>query len=178
MRFLAGILVTLLALAVGAFVVTWFGLFPAGADTGYLPMEKWAANRAVNTEIRREMPHPPYPYGPSTDAVVLAGAKLYMQNCALCHGSGAAEESATAKGMYIKPPQFPKHGVDDDPEGETYWKIEHGYRFTGMPSYKAKLTEEQIWQIAYFLKRAPHDLPTAAKAVWDGQGTVALHAPK
>jgi mono/diheme cytochrome c family protein len=168
MRFLAGILVTLLGLALGAFVVMWFGLFPAGADVGYFPMEKWLANHAVNTQIRREMPRAPYPFGPPTDQVILAGAKLYMQNCAFCHGSGNSQDTPTAKGMYIKPPQFPRHGVDDDPEGETYWKIEHGYRFTGMPSYGGKLSEEQIWQIAYFLKRAPDDLPPAAKAVWNG----------
>lgn len=167
MRFLAGVLFTLVLLGAGAFAVTWFGVFPAGADAPYLPGEEWGAKRDVNVQIRREMPRPPYPYGPPTDAVLAAGARLYMQNCAYCHGSGAAQETLTAKGMYIKPPQFPKHGVDDDPEGETYWKIEHGYRFTGMPSYKGLLTEEQIWQIAYFLKHPAAQLPPEAKAIWN-----------
>jgi mono/diheme cytochrome c family protein len=57
--------------------------------------------------------------------------------------------------------------VDDDPTGETYWKIEHGIRFTGMPSFKGTLTEEQIWQIAYVLKHGSKDLPAAAAASWN-----------
>ena len=46
------------------------------------------------------------------------------------------------------------------------WQIEHGIRFTAMPSYKGNLTEEQIWQIAYFLKNLPDHLPPAAQAEW------------
>ena len=169
MRFLAGVVATLVVLALGGFLVMWLGLFPAGADTGYFPMEKMLANRAVNAEIRREMPQPPYPYGPPTDETLAAGAKLYMANCAVCHGSGStgSRETMVAKGQYVKPPQFSKHGVDDDPEGETYWKIEHGYRFTGMPAYNGLLTEEQIWQIAYFLKRPAEQLPADAKQIWE-----------
>ncbi len=33
--------------------------------------------------------------------------------------------------------------VEDDPEGVTFWKIEHRIRWTGMPSWKASLTEQQ-----------------------------------
>jgi mono/diheme cytochrome c family protein len=71
-------------------------------------------------------------------------------------------------GLYVRAPQFTRHGVDDDPDGETYWKIEHGIRFTGMPSFKGALSEEQIWQIAYFLKRGTADLPPAAARMWNG----------
>lgn len=178
MRFLAGVVVTLVVLALGGFLVMWFGLFPAGADTGYFPMEKYLANHAVNAEIRREMPQPPYPYGPPTDETLAVGAKLYMQNCAVCHGSGdkPAAEPMLAKGQYVKPPLLSKHGVDDDPEGETYWKIEHGYRFTGMPAFKGMLTEEQIWQITYFLKRPADQLPAEAKKIWD-EPVPAMMAP-
>lgn len=164
--YLLGILTVIIVLALGGFAVAWYGLMPMGADAGYFPNEKYFANHAVNAQIRREMPRPPYPYGPATDAVILAGAKAYMMNCAVCHGSAGSPESNIAKGMYVEPPQFPKHGVDDDPEGETYWKIEHGYRFTGMPSFKGTLSEKTIWQITYFLKRGSENLPPAADAVW------------
>ena len=59
---------------------------------------------------------------------------------------------------------------DDDPAGETYWKIEHGIRFTGMPSYAGTLGEEQIWHIAYFLKNGTETgtvkMPAAAEKAW------------
>jgi mono/diheme cytochrome c family protein len=58
--------------------------------------------------------------------------------------------------------------VSDDPAGETYWKIEHGIRFTGMPAFVGSLSEEQIWQIAYFLSHGMDKLPPAADAIWTG----------
>ncbi len=167
-RFLSGFIAAVLLLAIGAFVAVKFGLVPARADTPPMPMEKWAAHTSLDATIEREQPQPPYPYGPPTDATIAAGAKLYMANCAVCHGSPGKAETAIAKGLYVAAPQFTKHGVSDDPAGETYWKIEHGIRFTGMPAFVGSLSEEQIWQIAYFLSHGMDKLPPAADAIWTG----------
>lgn len=164
--FLLGVAAVIVVLIAAAFATVWFAWMPVGADVPYFPLERWAANHMIEATIGREAPQPPYPFGPSTDAIVTAGAKAYMTNCAVCHGSAGSDPSNISQGMYVKAPQFTKHGVDDDPEGETYWKIEHGYRFTGMPSFKGALSEETIWQITYFLKRGMSNLPPDADAVW------------
>ncbi len=123
------------------------------------------AHVSLDATIARDAPQPPYPYA-SSDAAIVAGSKLYVQHCAMCHGLADSEPTTLARGLYIRPPQFTKHGVDDDPEGETYWKIEHGIRFSAMPSYKGTLTEEQIWQLTYFMKNLPDHLPAAAQVEW------------
>jgi thiosulfate dehydrogenase len=165
-RFLGGFLAAIALAAIVVAVVVNVGWFPAGADQPYFPMERKMAKVALNTAIKREMPQPPYPFTP-TDADLAAGAKGYMENCAVCHGSGSGGESHIVKGMYVEPPQLNKHGVDDDPAGETYWKIEHGIRFTGMPAFKGILPEKDIWQIAFFLKHGSKDLPPAVAAIWN-----------
>lgn len=168
-RYLAGVISVIVFVAVVGLAAVFLGYVPARADTPKASaLEKWAAETSLDATIAREAPQPPYPYGPVTDATVVAGAKLYMTNCAVCHGSKGSDESNLARGLYIPAPQFTKHGVDDDPEGDTYWKIEHGIRFTGMPSFAGSLTEEQIWQITYFLKRGTDNLPAAADAIWNG----------
>jgi len=164
-RFIAGVVSTLVVLALGVFVAVKFGLVPATADVPPPTMEKMMAHMSLDATIDRDAPQPPYPVA-SSDAAIIAGAKLYTTNCAVCHGTGVGEPTNIAKGFYIRAPQFVKHGVDDDPEGETYWKIEHGIRFTAMPSYKGNLTEEQIWQLTYFMKNLPDHLPAQAKAEW------------
>jgi thiosulfate dehydrogenase len=164
--YLAGVATVLAIFVVGGLAAVWFGWMPAGADASPFPLERRAAKRSLAATIAREQPQPPYPFGPATDAVILAGAKGYMANCAVCHGSAGSDESNIAKGQYVPAPQFTKHGVDDDLAGETYWKIENGIRFTGMPSFKKTLTDEQKWQIAYFLKHGMKNLPPAADAVW------------
>ena len=164
-RFISGVAATLIVIVVVALVAVKFGLVPARADVRPAKLERTIAHMSLDATIDREAPPPPYPF-PSSDAAIVAGAKLYTQHCAMCHGSAAGEPTILAKGLYIVPPQFVKHGVDDDPEGVTYWKIEHGIRFTAMPSYKGNLTEEQIWQVAYFLKNLPAHLPAPAQAEW------------
>lgn len=166
-RFFAGVLAAVVVAVGAAFAAVWFGFVPAHADTPPFPGEKWAASHALNATIRREQPQPPYPYGPVTDATLVSGAKLYLANCAVCHGTGVGDASNVARGLYVRAPQFVKHGVDDDPAGETYWKIEHGIRFTGMPAYGGSLSEEQIWHIAYFLKNGTENLPPAAAKLWN-----------
>ncbi len=165
LRFISGVGATIVVVLVLIFVAVKFGLVPATADVRPPKMERLMAHMSLDATIDREAPKPPYPF-PSSDAAIVAGAKLYTQHCAMCHGSAVGDKTILAKGLYIVPPQFVKHGVDDDPEGETYWKIEHGIRFTAMPSYKGNLTEEQIWQIAYFLKNLPDHLPPEAQAEW------------
>jgi thiosulfate dehydrogenase len=153
-------LLVLVVLGVGA---VYLGLLPARADDKPSKFERRVAHIALNATIAREEPKPPYPFS-SSPAAVLAGAKLYMAHCSACHGNASGDPSVLARGLNVDPPQFGKDGVDDDPEGETYWKIEHGIRFTGMPSFKGSLSEEQIWQIAFFLKIPADQLPAAPAA--------------
>jgi thiosulfate dehydrogenase len=164
-RFLAGVLIAVIVFAAAGYVAVRFGLVPASADVPPSKFERQMAHMSLNATIAREAPQPPYPFA-SSDSAIIAGSKLFSQHCSMCHGTAVGEPTILAKGLYIAPPQFVKHGVDDDPEGKIYWNIEHGIRFTAMPSYKTQLTEEQIWDLAYFLKNVPDHLPAAAKAEW------------
>jgi hypothetical protein len=57
--------------------------------------------------------------------------------------------------MFPKPPQlFRGKGVTDDPASETYWKAANGIRFPGMPSFKTRLTDTQLWQVSELLAHA------------------------
>jgi len=174
--FVVGFVAALLVVALIAFGAVKTGTVPARADGPLMPGERWAARTALNATIAREAPQPPYPYT-ATDADVEQGAKLYVQNCAVCHGTANTTPNAIARGLGIRPPQFAKRDVMDDPEGVTYWKIEHGIRFTGMPSYAKSLDEKSIWQITYFTKRAPDHLPAAAKSIWENPSQVPPPTP-
>ena len=57
--------------------------------------------------------------------------------------------------MYPKPPQlFRGKGVTDDSVSESYWKVANGIRLTGMPSFKTKLTDTQVWQVSQLIAHA------------------------
>jgi thiosulfate dehydrogenase len=164
--FFLGVIVTILVAAAGAYVILAKGLVPASADSGPLPLEKWAARMSLRATLANDAPKTPDPV-PLTDANLIAGIQLYGKHCAICHGTAAGDASASpvAKGEYPRPPQLGTDGVEDDPEGWTYWKIDHGIRWTGMPSWKATLSDQQMWTLALFLKNMDK-LPPAAEQAW------------
>ncbi len=174
--FTGGCVAALIVIGLAVFGAIQTGSVPARADGALMPGERWAARTALAATLKREAPQPPYPYT-QTDADIASGAKLYVQNCAVCHGTGRSTPTAIARGMGVRPPQFAKDDVMDDPEGVTYWKIEHGIRFTGMPFFRPALDEQSIWQLTYFLKRVPDHLPAAARTIWEHPETVPPPTP-
>ena len=163
--FFIGVIIALLAVAGCIYVILGHGVIPAGADSGPVPLEKWAARRSLHATISQEAPKTPNPVQ-LTDADLIAGIQLYGQHCAICHGTadGDASASPVAKGEYPRPPQLATHGVEDDSEGETYWKIDHGIRWTGMPAWGSTLSEQQMWTLALFLKHMDKLSPAAQQA--------------
>ncbi len=164
--FLFGVLTTMVAALAVGYIVLRSGLIPANADAKPGPLETWAAKTSLHATLAREAPTGPNPVA-VTDDNLLAGIELYGQHCAICHGTakGAASASPVAKGEYPAPPQLASDGVEDDPEGVSFWKIKHGIRWTGMPSWANALGDQQIWQLALFLKHMDK-LPPAAEQAW------------
>ena len=164
--FLLGVVLTILAAAGGGYAVLRAGLIPANADANPGWLETWAAGTSLDATVAREAPKGPNPV-PLTDANLIAGIDLYGQHCAICHGTAKGDASASpiAKGEYPAPPQLATDGVEDDPEGYSFWKIAHGIRWTGMPAWRGTLNDEQIWTLALFLKHMDK-LPPAAEQAW------------
>ena len=162
----SGIVLTLAVALIGAYLLVRSGLIPANADATPGRLEFWMARTSLRATLRRDAPKIPNPVA-ATEQNLLDGVHLFARNCAVCHGSakGAASPSPIAKGLYQKPPQLATDGVEDDPEGFSFWKIKHGIRLTGMPSFRYTLSDQQIWTLALFLKHMDK-LPPAVQQVW------------
>jgi thiosulfate dehydrogenase len=162
-KFVGGLILGLIL--VPFFVVLYFtsGSAPVATTDSDMPFETFLAHKALNARIKKEMPkNVPVP---ATEPNFVAGADLYKQNCAVCHGVPLSPKTAIAAGMYPHPPLLLEgKGVTDDTPGETYWKIFNGIRLTGMPAFSKSLSETQMWQMSLLLANADK-LPAAAKTV-------------
>jgi len=79
--------------------------------------------------------------------------------------------------MFPIPPQlFRGKGVSDDPASETYWKAANGIRLSGMPSFKTKLTDTQLWQVSELLAPA-NEIPDSVKRVLTPDSPTAASSP-
>ena len=164
--FAFGVLATIVVALLCGYIVLRLGLVPANADASPSWLETWAAGTSLDATLHRDAPQGANPVS-LTDDNLVAGIELYGRHCAICHGTAKGETSASpvAKGLYPQPPQLATDGVEDDPEGFSYWKIQHGIRWTGMPSWKGTLSDEQIWTLALFLKHMDK-LPPAPEQAW------------
>jgi mono/diheme cytochrome c family protein len=175
--FIVGVVVTLLVLAgIGFAGVTTGTLIPANADAAPSGLEKWAASKSLHATIDREAPKSPVPVL-LNDNTLNEGIKIYGSNCIVCHAGADGHPSQIGFGLYQKAPLLGKHGVEDDPEGETYWKVRHGIRLTGMPSFGKTLSDDQLWEVSLFLKHMDA-LPPGPKKNWKAlKNPVTLVAP-
>jgi len=159
-----GVVATLVGIALCAYIGIVAGLMPANADGKPSRLERWAASKSLHATLARDAPKIANPV-PLDDVNLIAGIRIYAANCAVCHGAANGKPSNVARGLYQKPPQLANDGVEDDPDGVTYWKVDHGIRLTGMPSFGRALNETQLWQVTLFLKHM-NALPPEPARVW------------
>src|ERR1700726_3212760 len=80
------------------------GLAPVATTAAPLPFEKLITGMALNARVNKEAPKSsPVP---ASDEVYAAGAKIYRNNCAVCHGLPGRDQTAIAKGEFPKPPEL------------------------------------------------------------------------
>jgi thiosulfate dehydrogenase len=154
----------LLVVASGWFYFT-SGHAPVAVSDPTMPFEKKLAHGALNARIAKD-PHIDPPPVPVSEPTYLAGADVYKQNCAVCHGLPGEQQSNIAQGMFPKPPElFHGTGVTDDPAWETYWKAKNGIRLTGMPGFQKSLNDTQLWQVSVLLANADKISPAVKAAL-------------
>lgn len=159
-----GIVLGVLLACGGAWFYFTSGSAPVAVTDPPMPFEKRLAKTALRAHIGKEPPAQA-PFA-ATDAVYLAGAQTYRENCAVCHGLPGDTPTRIADGMYPRPPQlFRGTGVTDDPAGETYWKARNGIRMTGMPGFQNRLSDMQLWQVSLLLANADKISPAVKSAL-------------
>ena len=175
-KFVFGIVVGLIVAVLSVYFYFATGRAPVATSDPAMPLEKMLASKALNARIEREMPgKAPLP---ADESNYLAGAKVYRENCAMCHGIPGQPRTNAAMGMYPYPPElFKGKGVTDDPAGETYWKAKNGIRLTGMPGFKETLSDTQLWQVSLVLANADKLPQSVRDSLSAGAGTAASPSP-
>jgi thiosulfate dehydrogenase len=168
-RILVGFILCLVLVPLAVLAWFRFGHPPVAVADPPFPMERQIVQIPLNARIAREMPgNPPIQ---ADENNLVAGAGIYRDQCAACHGF-YGKPSSFAPHMYPGAPQLWKQrkgssvvGASGDPPGQIWWKVSNGIRLTGMPSFKNTLSETQIWQVSLLLANADKPLPPAAVSI-------------
>jgi mono/diheme cytochrome c family protein len=160
--FIFGVLTIILVLGLGV-AFAYLGFVNMRADKPPSKMEAGFAGHAMDASVARNAPKVTNPVI-ADEANLAAGARVYRDRCALCHGDPANPESPLANSFNPAAPQFMNDRADM-PENQNFYILEHGIRWTAMPGWTHVLSQHQIWQTVTFLSHM-HELPPTARQVF------------
>lgn len=92
---------------------------------------------------------------PANDQVAKQDEQIYVQSCALCHGTDGHGRTNLGRAMYPPAMDLTSPHVQHWTDAELFWIIQNGVRLTGMPSWKSSTSETDTWKLARFI----HELP-------------------
>ena len=164
-RFLYGGLTALvgasLVVMLIAILIVKLGLVPINADVAPSSLERKILPLAVRASVARRSSEQPYSAALPTNDDLVAGADIDKGMCAQCHGQLNGGASVLGASFYPPAPQLPGHGTSYT-DAEVFWIVKHGIRNTSMPTWRNLLSDENIRQVAAFIKRMD-SLPAAVK---------------
>ncbi len=169
-NFLLGIVCALAVLFIGGYFYAMRGYVDFRADQEPSSAERNFAMAAVDASTERNASDAKNPLH-ATEENLVAGATLYLNHCAGCHGVPSNPDSQFARSFYPPAPVFFKE-APDMPENQNYYIIVHGIRWTGMPAWGKTLNDNQTWQIVTFLGNI-EKLPPAAKRIFEAAASSA-----
>jgi mono/diheme cytochrome c family protein len=142
---LGGLLVVMLT----GLLIGKMGFIPVNADAVPSILEKKFFPLVVRATVARQSSEQPSDAALSDDDLV-AGARIYKELCAGCHGQLNGRPSVLGASFYPPAPQLPGRGTGYN-QTEIFWIVKHGIRNTSMPAWRNLLSDEDLRQVSAFV---------------------------
>lgn len=163
-----GTLLILLGLAlIGIAVAISASVLHGGLSAKATPtrLETFVARNARHLAIPRDTRLAQNPVLDSPE--IQREARLHFaDHCAICHGNDGSGDTPIGNGLYPKPPDLRKPATQDLGDGELFWIIENGVRFTGMPAFGGNADHDHAggnhsggqdsWKLVHFIRHLPY----------------------
>ncbi len=124
-------------------------------------LEKRLANLVIDRWVRRSAPQNNNPM-PPTPENIKAGQHEYEEHCAVCHAHDGSAHDLLGADFY-PPIARLQRGAPGLSDGELYFIIANGIRYTGMPGFGAHHDADDIWRMILWIRHLPQ-LTEAEKA--------------
>ena len=141
-------------------LTTWLlpGAFSAKGKPSELEitLARFARHLATPSNLRdANNPIPP-------SAIVLSeGLHHFADHCATCHANDGSGKTAVGPNFYPPVPDLRDPVIQDMSDGELFYVIHYGVRFTGMPAWGKGEPEKDLdsWKLVHFIRHLPNITP-------------------
>jgi mono/diheme cytochrome c family protein len=147
---------TLVGVVAGSATLTVFLRRGISARAKPWAVEAWTARGLRHLAIpsgERARPNPV----PRTKEAVAQGRAHFADHCAVCHGNDGRGDTDFGRGLYPPPPDLRGAATQELSDGEIFWIIRNGIRFTGMPGFGTEPadSDEETWHLVHFIRHLP-----------------------
>ena len=154
-----GLLLVLGMLGAAAFV--YAGVYDVAATKHHTGLTYHLLHYAMLRSVRTRADHIEAPPLDRPDRV-RNGMALYGEHCVQCHGAPGVSPEPFAFGLRPAPVNLVEPGKNWAAP-QIYWIVKHGVKMTAMPGWQYRLTEDELWDLAAFVKRLPTLSPVEYK---------------
>lgn len=90
-------------------------------------------------------------------AVLTEGLDHFADHCASCHANDGSGETQIGKHVYPRVPDLRGHEIQSMSDGELFFTIHNGIRFTAMPAWgKGDMDKDKgSWTLVHFIRHLP-----------------------
>jgi mono/diheme cytochrome c family protein len=145
-------------------VGVWFGyrLFTTGfsAKTEPHAIEVFMARQIRHLAIPIEKRNAQNPIPLSSD-VMKESLAHFADHCATCHANDGSGETPIGKNVYPKAPDLRLADTQSMSDGEMFWVIHNGIRFTAMAAWGEGDPAQDMgsWKLVHFIRHLPQLTP-------------------
>jgi len=110
-------------------------------------VQRWAIPRSA-----RELSNPMQ----ATPELLVEARRHFADHCANCHGNDGSGATEMGQKLYPRVPDMRLAETQNLSDGEIYYIIENGVRFTGMPAWGSGGTNDHdTWHLVLFIRHLP-----------------------
>jgi cytochrome c553 len=142
-----------IALLGGAILFAWSGLYDIAASGGHWKIVEKFLEFGMRNSVKTNAAGINAPQLDDPNLIRL-GAGHFHRGCAFCHGAPGMPVNPIAERMLPAPPDL-STSMRPWKEGELFWIVKHGFKYTGMPGWVALERDDEIWAVVAFLKKLP-----------------------
>lgn len=99
----------------------------------------------------------------ATEEDLASARHHFVEHCSSCHALNGSGNTLFGRNMYPKVPELRDQETQKLSDGELYYIISNGVRFTGMPAFGGEDSPEDIWKLVTFIRRLPNLSPEELK---------------
>lgn len=115
-------------------------------------LEAFLARRARDLATPPEAKRMKNPLAP-TPLNIAEARDHFADHCAICHANDGSGKTMINGGLYPPAPDLRVRETQDLSDGELFYIIRNGIRFTGMPGWGGD--DEENWKVVLFIRHLP-----------------------